>query len=98
MSTEAPTEGETLSAVELLFLSVDKRIGRIADAAEESTRHIARVADALASIASKLNEVIETVTTDDGDKGGSLRVHEIKPNTLLYSLEARERLEKGLAS
>lgn len=82
MPTEAPTEGETLSAVELLFLSVEKRVGRIADATEESTRHIARVADALESIASKFEQFTDVVEAENGKRYATLRVHDARPNWL----------------
>ncbi len=82
MPTESPTEGETLSAVELLFLSVEKRVGRIADAAEETTRQITRVADALECIASKFELLTESVETENGKPYGTLRVHDARPNWL----------------
>lgn len=91
MPTETPTGGETLSAAELLFLSVETRVGRIADAAEESTRHIARVADALESIASKFEQFTDVVETENGERYGTLRVHDARPNWLRMVKEDSDR-------
>lgn len=75
-------EDGKLPLAHVLMLSIEHRLGRVADAAEHSMRHIARAADALELIASKLDAVTETVETEGGQRYGTIRTHDAPPNWL----------------
>lgn len=73
---------DTLSATELLLLSLEQRFGRIATAVEgvgELTRQVSRLADAFSSIAATLDCLTESVEGNDGQSRCTLRTHGTSP-------------------
>jgi methyl-accepting chemotaxis protein len=74
-----------LTAAELLLFSIDKRSGRLADAAEgidELTAQVSRLADAFESIAATLNCLTENVEGADGVSRCVVRTRDTVPNAL----------------
>jgi hypothetical protein len=73
----------TISLCELLTLSAEHKIGRIADAAEGIKKPLDRIADALETIASTLSCLTAVVESDDGQRQVcTLRTHDVTPNWL----------------
>jgi hypothetical protein len=82
---------ETLTATELLLFSIERRIGRIADALERNehlTLHVERLADALGAIALTLDCATEAVEGKDGVARCVIRTHKSSPNILSFQDEA----------
>jgi hypothetical protein len=83
---------DTLSATELLLLSLEHRFGRIATALEGTaaaaknidglTAQVSRLADAFSSIAETLSCLTETVEGQDGQSRCTLRTHKMSPGLL----------------
>lgn len=100
----APAEVETISVGELLLLSIETRIGRIATACETSnkikaasrddivglTAQVHRIADALDSIAAVFGCITESVEGKDGKYRGYIRHDRTTGNILSFANEASE--------
>jgi hypothetical protein len=80
----------TIPLSELLLLSTEQRLGRIADAAERALTPLGRIAEALETIASTLSCLTEVVESDDGRRLCSLRSHETTPLMLWHQLQVTE--------
>jgi hypothetical protein len=83
---------DTLSATELVLLSLEHRFGRIATALEDSaaaaknidglTAQVERLADAFTSIAATLDCLTESVEGEDGRSRCTLRTFDARPSIL----------------
>ena len=76
-------ESPTISLCELLTLSAEHKIGRIADAAEDALKPLNRIANALETIASTLSCLTAVVESEDGKRQVcTLRTFDVTPNWL----------------
>jgi hypothetical protein len=82
---------DTISSAELLWFSIDRRLGRVVAALENGNRgvdvlalEVSRLADAFGNIADTLSCLTESVEGKDGVARCTVRTHAISPNVLSF--------------